>query len=112
MFPNPATMAPGIIMSQTDPETVFNTLCLAHYSLGQGETVRIFLSGSGVEIDRIEDLKFDVRIHRMDSHIPLHFPMGQRRPSAPTRRHACPPGPSLQLAAVIERLPRPCRAGQ
>ena len=51
----------GIILSQTDPETVFNTLRLAQYSLGQGDTVRIFLSGRGVEIDRIEDPKFDVK---------------------------------------------------
>ena len=53
-------MKPGIVISQTGPETVFNTLRLAHYSLGQGDSVRIFLSGRGVEIDRIEDPEFDV----------------------------------------------------
>lgn len=51
----------GIIITQTDPETVFNTLRLAFYRLEQGDRVRIFLSGRGVEIDRIEDAKFDVR---------------------------------------------------
>jgi len=51
----------GIIITQTDPETVFNTLRLALYSLEQGDEVRIFLSGRGVEIDQIEDSKFDVR---------------------------------------------------
>jgi uncharacterized protein involved in oxidation of intracellular sulfur len=51
----------GIIITQTDPETVFNTLRLALYSLQQGDTVRIFLSGRGVEIDQIEDAKFDVK---------------------------------------------------
>ncbi len=51
----------GMIITQTDPETVFNALRLAHYSLEQGDQVRIFLSGRGVEIDRIEDLKFDVK---------------------------------------------------
>jgi len=50
----------GIIISQTDPETVFNALRLALYSLGQGDSVRIFLSGKGVEIDRINNPKFDV----------------------------------------------------
>jgi uncharacterized protein involved in oxidation of intracellular sulfur len=51
----------GIIITQTDPETVFNALRLALYSLEQGEEVRIFLSGRGVEIDQIEDPKFDVK---------------------------------------------------
>lgn len=51
----------GIVISQTDPETVFNTLRLALYSLQQGDEVRIFLSGKGVEIDRIEHPKFDVK---------------------------------------------------
>jgi len=51
----------GMIISQTDPETVFNALRLALYSLEQGDVVRIFLSGKGVEIDQIEDAKFDVK---------------------------------------------------
>lgn len=51
----------GIVITHTDPETVFNTLRLALYSLEQGDHVRIFLSGRGVEIDRIEDPKFNVR---------------------------------------------------
>ncbi|NLE94748.1 MAG: DsrE family protein [Dehalococcoidia bacterium] len=51
----------GIIITQTDPETVFNTLRLAQYSLEQGDEVRIFLSGKGVEIDQIEDGQFDVK---------------------------------------------------
>jgi len=51
----------GIIITQTDPETVFNVLRLALYSLEQGDEVRIFLSGRGVEIDQIEDEKFNVK---------------------------------------------------
>jgi uncharacterized protein involved in oxidation of intracellular sulfur len=51
----------GMIITRTDPETVFNALRLALYSLEQGDEVRIFLSGKGVEIDRIEDSTFDVR---------------------------------------------------
>ncbi len=51
----------GMIITQTDPETVFNALRLALYSLEQGDDVRIFLSGKGVEIDQIEDLKFNAR---------------------------------------------------
>jgi len=51
----------GIVITQTDPECVFNVLRLALYSLQQGDEVRIFLSGQGVEIDRIADPKFDVK---------------------------------------------------
>jgi len=51
----------GMIITQTDPETVFNALRLALYSLEQGDKVRIFLSGEGVEIDRIEDSRFNVK---------------------------------------------------
>ncbi|MBK9989840.1 MAG: DsrE family protein [Verrucomicrobia bacterium] len=51
----------GIILSQTEPETVFNALRLANFSLKQGDSVRIFLMGKGVEIDKIDDPKFDVR---------------------------------------------------
>ena len=51
----------GVIVTQADPETIFNALRLALYSLQQGDEVRIFLSGKGVEIDQIEDPKFDVK---------------------------------------------------
>ncbi len=51
----------GMIITQTDPETVFNALRLALYSLEQGDLMRIFLSGRGVEIDQIEDPRFKVR---------------------------------------------------
>ena len=51
----------GMIITQTDPESVFNALRLALYSLEHGDEVRIFLSGQGVEIDRIADPKFDVK---------------------------------------------------
>lgn len=51
----------GMVITQTEPETVFNALRLALYSLEQGDEVRIFLSGRGVDIDKIEDEKFDVQ---------------------------------------------------
>lgn len=51
----------GIIITQIDPESVFNALRLALFSLKQGDQVRIFLSGRGVEIDQIEDETFDVK---------------------------------------------------
>lgn len=51
----------GMVITQTDPETVYNALRLALYSLEQGDEVRIFLSGRGVEIDAIEDGRFNVK---------------------------------------------------
>lgn len=51
----------GMIITQNNSETVFNALRLAHYSLEQGDEVRIFLSGKNVEIDGIRDSKFDVK---------------------------------------------------
>lgn len=50
----------GIIITRVEPEAVFNTLRLALFSLEQGDKVKIFLSGKGVEIDQIEDPKFNV----------------------------------------------------
>ncbi len=50
----------AILISQTEPETVFNALRLANYSLQQGDTVKIFLVGKGVEIDQINNAKFNV----------------------------------------------------
>lgn len=51
----------GVIITQTEPETVFNALRLALYAVKQGDEVKIFLSGRGVEIDKIEDARFDVK---------------------------------------------------
>ena len=51
----------GMIITQANTETVFNALRLALYSLEQGDEVRIFLSGKGVEIDQIDDPQFDVK---------------------------------------------------
>jgi uncharacterized protein involved in oxidation of intracellular sulfur len=51
----------GIVISTTEPETVFNVLRLGNYAASQGDEVRVFLLGKGVELDRIEDEKFNVR---------------------------------------------------
>lgn len=51
----------GIVITRTEPEDVFNALRLAAYALEQGDEVRIFLSGRGVEFDQAEDERFDVK---------------------------------------------------
>jgi hypothetical protein len=45
----------GVIITQADPESVFNALRLALYSLEQGDQVRIFLSpGRSIRTRRCE----------------------------------------------------------
>lgn len=51
----------GILLTVTEPETVFNVLRLANYAIKEGDDVRVFLMGKGVELDQIDDAKFDVR---------------------------------------------------
>jgi uncharacterized protein involved in oxidation of intracellular sulfur len=51
----------AITISVAEPETVFNALRLANYARGQGDEVRCFLIGLGVELDRLPASKFDVR---------------------------------------------------
>ncbi len=50
----------GMIISQTEPETVFNVLRLANFSIKSGDQVQVFLLGQGVEIESTEDDRFDV----------------------------------------------------
>lgn len=51
----------GLVITTTDAETVFNALRLANFSLANGDAVKVFLLGKGVELDRIEDSRFDVQ---------------------------------------------------
>lgn len=50
----------GIIISQTEPETVWNALRFANTSLLEDHQIKIFLLGKGVEIESIKDEKFNV----------------------------------------------------
>jgi len=51
----------ALVISQTDPEVVFNAFRLANFSRKEGDEVKVFLLGAGVELDRIDDPKFDAR---------------------------------------------------
>ncbi len=53
----------GIVLTVTEPETVFNVLRLGNFALQQGDEVRLFLMGKGVELDQIEDPEFGVQAH-------------------------------------------------
>jgi uncharacterized protein involved in oxidation of intracellular sulfur len=54
-------MKMGLVLTTTDPETVYNAFRLANYSVDKGDTVSVFLLGKGVELEQIEDAKFDVQ---------------------------------------------------
>jgi uncharacterized protein involved in oxidation of intracellular sulfur len=50
-----------MVISQTNPELVFNAFRLANFSRKEGDEVKVFLLAEGVELDGINDPKFDVR---------------------------------------------------
>ena len=50
----------GIVISQTDPETVWNAFRFANFSLVKEHTVRTFLMGKGVECVDIVSEEFPV----------------------------------------------------
>jgi uncharacterized protein involved in oxidation of intracellular sulfur len=50
----------GIIISNTEPELVWNAIRFANTALLEDHQVKIFLLGKGVEIESIKDEKFNV----------------------------------------------------
>ncbi len=51
----------AMVISQANPELVFNAFRLANFSRKEGDEVRVFLLAEGVDLDGINDPKFDVR---------------------------------------------------
>lgn len=51
----------GIIISQTNSETVWNALRLANFSIKQGDTVKVFLLGEGVEYESGSSEKYNIQ---------------------------------------------------
>jgi uncharacterized protein involved in oxidation of intracellular sulfur len=54
-------MKTGLIISNTDPEVVWNALRFANTTILEGHQVKIFLLGAGVEIEGIRSEKFNVQ---------------------------------------------------
>ena len=54
-------MKTGLIISNTDPEVVWNALRFANTAILEGHQVKIFLLGAGVEIEGIRSEKFNVQ---------------------------------------------------
>ncbi len=51
----------GILISQTEPETVWNAFRFANFSLDKKHEVKVFLIGKGVECEEINDKEFNVK---------------------------------------------------
>jgi len=51
----------GMVIYSNDTETVWNALRLANYFKNQGDTVRIFLLGKGVELDNLVNANNDIK---------------------------------------------------
>ncbi len=49
----------GIIISSNDAETSWNALRYANFCLGQKDEVKVFLTGKGVEYQKISTEKFN-----------------------------------------------------
>ncbi|MGZ8892868.1 MAG: DsrE family protein [Halobacteriota archaeon] len=50
----------GIIIYSNDPETVWNAFRLGNYAIKEGNDVKAFLSGKGVESESIDTEAFNV----------------------------------------------------
>ena len=49
----------GVIISSNDVETCWNALRFANFALGQKDSVRVFLTGKGVEYEQVSTDKFN-----------------------------------------------------
>lgn len=48
----------GIIITSNDPETVWNAFRFAEFAAKKGESVRVFLTGRGVEAEGVDSARF------------------------------------------------------
>ncbi len=51
----------GIVLHSNDPETAWNAFRFGVFALAQGDEVRVFLVGKGVEVLNLEDPSYDVK---------------------------------------------------
>ncbi len=50
----------GIIIYSNDSETVWNAIRFGNYALNEGDEVKVFMLGKGVECESIDTNKFNV----------------------------------------------------
>ena len=51
----------GIVIYSNDAETIWNAFRLANFSLKEGDTVKIFLLAKGVEYEKLDGEKFNIK---------------------------------------------------
>jgi uncharacterized protein involved in oxidation of intracellular sulfur len=51
----------GIIIYSNDSETVWNAFRVGNYALQQGDSVRVFLLGKGVECESLDTVEFKIK---------------------------------------------------
>ncbi len=51
----------GIVIYSNDAEIIFNVFRLANFSLKEGDTVKIFLLAKGVEYEKLDSEKFNIK---------------------------------------------------
>jgi len=51
----------GIVIYSNDAETVWNALRFANFSLKEGDAVKIFLLSKGVEYEKLDSEKFNIK---------------------------------------------------
>jgi len=61
----------GIIISQTDPETVWNAFRFGNFSMNKGHGVKTFLIGKGVECVEIVHKEYNV-IEEINKYVDNH----------------------------------------
>lgn len=57
----------GIVIGTKEPETVWNAFRLGNASLEEGHQAKVFLMNSGVEIEDIDDERYDVAWQEISS---------------------------------------------
>jgi uncharacterized protein involved in oxidation of intracellular sulfur len=56
----------GIVISTEEPETAWNAFRFANFAAKQGDSVRVFLIGRGVEYEKASTAKFDAAAQARD----------------------------------------------
>lgn len=51
----------AVLITQNNPEQVFTAIRFANFAIKEGDEVSVFLTAEGVELERLEDARFDIR---------------------------------------------------
>ena len=94
----------GLVIQSNDPESVWNALRFANTSLDAHHTVRIFLLGKGVEVERIRDSSFDVPevLQRFLERNGMIYACGTCLEARKSESKICPISTMTELLKIVE----------